>query len=98
VTDGSVLLCAPLGLQWNFLWQMLAFAILDDMDDSTLKDVKPIYGCLRPHGLRAAKSVRSIDFLGGSCMFCSVGAIQRMPYQSLLANWPLTDVNSLSLG
>ena len=38
-----------------------AFTILDDTDDSTLENVKPVYDCLRSHGLRTTKTVWPVD-------------------------------------
>ena len=39
-----------------------AFSVLDDTDDSTLKNVEPVYAMLRSYGLRTTKTTE-VGFL-----------------------------------
>lgn len=57
-----------------------AFTILDDTDDSTLENVKPVYDCLRHNGLRTTKTVWAMDCPEGSRLFFSADTLQRKEY------------------
>ena len=57
-----------------------AFSILDDTDDSTLENVKPVYDVLRHYGLRATKTVWPLDCPEGSRIFFAAETLQHKPY------------------
>jgi hypothetical protein len=57
-----------------------AFTILDDTDDSTLENVKPVYDALKAHGIRTTKTVWPVDCPEGSRIFFAADTLQRRPY------------------
>ena len=57
-----------------------AFTILDDTDDSTLENVKPVYDCLKQYGLRTTKTVWPVDCPEGSRLFFAADTLQRKDY------------------
>ena len=57
-----------------------AFSILDDTDDATLKNVKPVYDALREYGLRTTKTVWPLDCPEGSQIFFAADTLQNKPY------------------
>jgi hypothetical protein len=57
-----------------------AFTILDDTDDATLENVKPVYDALRAHGIRTTKTVWPVDCPEGSRIFFAADTLQRKPY------------------
>ncbi len=57
-----------------------AFTILDDTDDSTLENVKPVYDCLKANGLRTTKTVWPVDCPEGSKDFFAADTLQRTEY------------------
>ena len=57
-----------------------AFSILDDTDDATLRNVKPVYDALREHGLRTTKTVWPLDCPEGSRIFFAAETLQNKPY------------------
>ena len=57
-----------------------AFTILDDTDDSTLENVKPVYDALRVRGIRTTKTVWPVDCPEGSRIFFAADTLQRKPY------------------
>jgi len=57
-----------------------AFTILDDTDDSTLENVKPVYDALRTHGLRTTKTVWPVDCPEGSRIYFAADTLAREPY------------------
>lgn len=57
-----------------------AFTILDDTDDATLENVKPVYECLRAAGLRTTKTVWPMDCPEGSRLFFAADTLQRKEY------------------
>lgn len=57
-----------------------AFTILDDTDDSTLENVKPVYDCLKEYGFRTTKTVWPMDCPEGSREFFAADTLQRKPY------------------
>jgi len=57
-----------------------AFSILDDTDDSTLQNMKPVYDCLREYGFRTTKTVWPIDCPEGSRNFFAAETLQNKPY------------------
>jgi len=57
-----------------------AFTILDDTDDSTLENVKPVYDALKAHGIRTTKTVWPVDCPEGSRIFFAADTLQRKPY------------------
>ena len=61
-----------------------AFTILDDTDDSTLENVKPVYDCLRQAGLRTTKTVWPVDCPEGSRLFFAADTLQRKEYLSFV--------------
>jgi peptidoglycan/xylan/chitin deacetylase (PgdA/CDA1 family) len=65
----------------NFpLDKRFAFTILDDTDDSTLENVKPVYDALKAHGIRTTKTVWPVDCPEGSRIFFAADTLQRKPY------------------
>jgi len=57
-----------------------AFTILDDTDDSTLENVRPVYDALKAHGIRTTKTVWPVDCPEGSRIFFAADTLQRKPY------------------
>jgi hypothetical protein len=57
-----------------------AFSILDDTDDSTLKNVKPAYDSLKALGFRTTKTVWPLDCPEGSRIFFAAETLQNRPY------------------
>jgi len=57
-----------------------AFSILDDTDDATLKNVKPVYDVLREYGFRTTKTVWPLDCPEGSRIFFAAETLQNKPY------------------
>lgn len=57
-----------------------AFTILDDTDDATLENVRPVYECLQRHGLRTTKTVWPVDCPEGSRIFFAADTLQRKEY------------------
>lgn len=57
-----------------------AFTILDDTDDSTLENVRPIYERLRSLGLRTTKTVWPMDCPEGSRNYFAADTLQRPEY------------------
>lgn len=57
-----------------------AFTILDDTDDSTLENVKPVYDALKANGLRTTKTVWPVDCPEGSRIFFAADTLQRKAY------------------
>ena len=57
-----------------------AFTILDDTDDSTLENVKPVYDALKTYGIRVTKTVWPVDCSEGSRIFFAADTLQRKPY------------------
>src|SRR5881397_2840861 len=61
-----------------------AFSILDDTDDSTLENVKPIYDLLRERGLRTTKTVWPLDCPEGSRHFFAADTLQNKAYRDFV--------------
>lgn len=57
-----------------------AFSILDDTDDSTLENIKPIYDKLREYGIRTTKTVWPLDCPEGSRLFFAAETLQDKAY------------------
>jgi hypothetical protein len=57
-----------------------AFSILDDTDDATLKNVKPVYDVLREHGFRTTKTVWPLNYPKSSRIFFAAETLQSKPY------------------
>ena len=57
-----------------------AFTILDDTDDSTLENVKPVYDCLNSAGLLTTKTIWATDCPEGSRLFFAADTLQRKEY------------------
>jgi hypothetical protein len=57
-----------------------AFTILDDTDDSTLENVKPVYDALKANGLRTTKTVWPVDCPEGSRIYFAADTLAREPY------------------
>lgn len=57
-----------------------AFSILDDTDDSTLENVRPVYDRLREYGLRTTKTVWPLDCPEGSRNYFAADTLQRAEY------------------
>ena len=57
-----------------------ALTILDDTDDSTLENVKPVYDALKTHGLRTTKTVWPVDCPEGSRIYFAADTLAREPY------------------
>lgn len=57
-----------------------AFSLLDDTDDSTLENVRPVYDRLRHHGLRTTKTVWPLDCPEGSRHYFAADTLQRREY------------------
>ena len=57
-----------------------AFSILDDTDDSTLQNVKPVYDLLRKLGFRTTKTVWPLNCPEGSRIFFAAETLQNGPY------------------
>ena len=54
-----------------------AFSILDDTDDSTLENVRPVYDRLRHHGVLATKTVWPLSCPEGSRIFFAADTLAR---------------------
>jgi hypothetical protein len=61
-----------------------AFTILDDTDDSTLENVKPVYEALKAHGIRTTKTVWPVDCPEGSRIFFAADTLQRVSYREFV--------------
>lgn len=61
-----------------------AFTILDDTDDATLENVKPVYDCLKAAGFRTTKTVWPMDCPEGSRLFFAADTLQRKEYLSFV--------------
>ena len=57
-----------------------AFSILDDTDDSTLKNIEPVYAYLRKHGFRTTKTAWPLDCPEGSRHFFAAETLQDKAY------------------
>ncbi len=57
-----------------------AFSVLDDTDDSTLENVKPIYALLRDYGFRTTKTAWPLDCPEGSRNFFAAETLQNKDY------------------
>lgn len=57
-----------------------AFTILDDTDDATLENVKPVYDALKSNGLLTTKTVWPAACPEGSRIFFAADTLQRKPY------------------
>jgi len=57
-----------------------AFSILDDTDDSTLHNVKPMYDRLREYGFQTTKTVWPFDCPEGSKLFFAAQSLQDKAY------------------
>lgn len=57
-----------------------AFSILDDTDDSTLENVRPVYERLREYGFRTTKTVWPLDCPEGSRIYYAADTLQRADY------------------
>lgn len=57
-----------------------AFTILDDTDDSTLENVRPVYDRLRALGFRTTKTVWPMDCPEGSQEYFAADTLQREDY------------------
>lgn len=57
-----------------------AFSILDDTDDATLTNVKPVYDLLREYGFRTTKTVWPLECPEGSRIFFAAETLQNKPY------------------
>ena len=60
--------------------KQFGFTILDDTDDSTLENVKPVYEALKAYGIRTTKTVWPVDCPEGSRNFFAADTLQRKPY------------------
>jgi hypothetical protein len=63
-----------------------AFSILDDTDDATLKNVKPVYDVLREYGFLTTKTVWPLDCPEGSRIFFAAETLQNKPYLEFVHN------------
>jgi hypothetical protein len=57
-----------------------AFSVLDDTDDSTLDNVRPLYTMLREYGLRTTKTVWPLECPEGSRNFFAADTLQDKAY------------------
>ncbi len=57
-----------------------AFSILDDTDDSTLENARPVYDCLERLGFRTTKTVWTHDCPRGSRIFYAADTLERPDY------------------
>lgn len=57
-----------------------AFSVLDDTDDATLENIKPIYEILRGYGFRTTKTVWPLDCPEGSRLFFAAETLQNKAY------------------
>jgi hypothetical protein len=57
-----------------------AFSILDDTDDATLENVKPVYDRLRDLGFRTTKTAWPLDCPEGSKNFFAAETLQNAAY------------------
>lgn len=63
-----------------------AFSILDDTDDATLANVKPVYDFLQKLGFRTTKTVWPMDCPEGSRLFFAAETLQDKPYLEFVHN------------
>ncbi|TLY15567.1 MAG: hypothetical protein E6K69_05940 [Nitrospirae bacterium] len=61
-----------------------AFSILDDTDDSTLDNVKPVYDALGSLGFRTTKTVWALNCPEGSRHFFAAETLQSKPYRDFI--------------
>ena len=61
-----------------------AFSILDDTDDSTRDNVKPVYDLLRQLGLRTTKTAWPLDCPEGSRNFFAADTLQNKAYRDFV--------------
>jgi hypothetical protein len=61
-----------------------AFSILDDTDDSTLKNVEPVYAYLRELGFRTTKTAWPLDCPEGSRLFYAAETLQDKAYREFV--------------
>ena len=57
-----------------------AFSILDDTDDSTLANVRPVYDALREAGMRTTKTVWPMSCPEGSRLFFAGETLENFAY------------------
>jgi hypothetical protein len=57
-----------------------AFTILDDTDDATLENVRPVYDRLRELGFRTTKTAWPMDCPEGSRIYFAADTLQRQDY------------------
>ena len=57
-----------------------SFSVLDDTDDSTLENVRPIYAMLREYGFRTTKTAWPLDCPEGSRNFFAAQTLQDKEY------------------
>jgi hypothetical protein len=65
------------------LWpagKRFAFSVLDDTDDSTLDNVRPMYAMLQEYGFRTTKTVWPLDCPEGSRNFFAAETLQNKAY------------------
>jgi len=60
--------------------KLFAFSILDDTDDSTLRNVKPVYDQLREYGFRTTKTVWPFNCPEGSKLYFAAETLQNRSY------------------
>lgn len=60
-----------------------AFSILDDTDDSTLQNVRPVYDRLRGYGFRITKTAWPFDS-PGSRLFFAADTLENKPYRDFV--------------
>ena len=61
-----------------------AFTILDDTDDSTLENVRPVYECLEANGLRTTKTAWPFESPGGSEIYFAADTLERAEYRDFV--------------
>ena len=61
-----------------------AFTILDDTDDSTLENVRPVYDLLREYGFRTTKTAWPFETPGGSRLFFAADTLERAEYRAFV--------------
>jgi hypothetical protein len=61
-----------------------ALSILDDTDDATLSNVKPVYDVLREYGFHTTKTVWPLDCPEGSRIFFAAETLQNAPYRDFV--------------
>jgi hypothetical protein len=73
--------------QWTVRFpdgRRFAFSILDDTDDSTLENVRPVYDRLRQLGLRTTKTVWPLECPEGSVNYFAADTLHRGEYRSFV--------------